>query len=437
MGIYEELGVRRVINCASHYTPLGQNVMHHDVVQAMAEAAESPVPILELERKCAKIIANICGAEDALLTTSATGGILLAFAGAAMRETELTKYDPFAEPLHHLPKELRDIMKLVQLQFLDPSKIKGIKTEFIVPMAHESYYTAQGVFAGLKPVFAGTKEKCTQEQIAGKISDKTAAIWFNGEMMWAYGYPDARGRHGTDVLSGVAPVPLAKAYEASLEEIIEVGHQHNVPIIMDAALTIPPVENLSKWSKMGVDIACFCGGKTVGGPMDVGFNVGRKDLIRLSACHRFPFHGIGRGMKIDKTQMVAVTKALQRYPQEVEEAMKFGHKVADWLVGELNTIPHIKDAEKKIGQYPLSGSMHYPYVRFKVDEAGLGLKTEDVINLLYDGEPCIWVWGPGNIYCPGGIGMNCSIIYLTSNRRYPGNERMIVARLREIVTKKR
>ncbi len=91
MGIYEEYGVKRVINCRSTTTVLGGGVLHPKVVEAMVDAAKSPVPLRMLDVKLGKIIANICGAEAAIITTSTTGGLAIAFAGVAMRETELTK----------------------------------------------------------------------------------------------------------------------------------------------------------------------------------------------------------------------------------------------------------------------------------------------------------------------------------------------------------
>jgi len=431
MGVYKELGVRRVINCYGTATTLGQGIMHPEVVKAMAEAAESPVPMLELDRRCSKIIADICGTESALLTTSATGGLVLAFAGCAMRETELVNYDPFPEPLHRPPKDLWKILEIVQKQIYKPSEIEGIKKEVVVPFGHESIYNICMVYAGLKPVWAGTKEKCTQKQLESKITDDTAAIFFSGEMMW---YQGVKAVHSTGILSGVPPVMTSEPYESSLKEITEVGQNHDVPIIMDAAFTIPPVENLRKWAKIGVDIACYCGGKSICGPHDVGFDAGREDLLKLAACHRFPYHGVGRGMKIDRTQMVAMTKALQIYHKTVEDNLKGAEKVAKWLVEEFSKLPHIKFVEQKRAE--MGPERYWPLVSLKLDEDSLGLTTQDVINLLYDGKPCIWAKGVDSFYCPGGITISCQTLY-HGTRKFPGNERIVLKRFKEILTEKR
>ena len=49
MGIYEDLGIRRVINGNATLTALGGSIMPPPVVTAMAEAAESFVDIFELQ----------------------------------------------------------------------------------------------------------------------------------------------------------------------------------------------------------------------------------------------------------------------------------------------------------------------------------------------------------------------------------------------------
>jgi L-seryl-tRNA(Ser) seleniumtransferase len=46
-----------------------------------------------------------------------------------------------------------------------------------------------------------------------------------------------------------------------LEDVIDAGKSHDIPVIVDAASALPPVSNLHKFTDMGVDIVCFGGGK--------------------------------------------------------------------------------------------------------------------------------------------------------------------------------
>lgn len=407
--------------------------MHPAVVKDMTEAAETPVSVLELDRRCSEIIAKACGAETALITTGITGGLALAAAGCAMRTTELVKYDPWEEPLYRPAKGRKaEWLPLVQKQFHNPSEIKGFKGEVVIPLGHESIYNLPLFYGSLKPVWAGTKERCTEQELESKITNDTAAVFFSGEMMY---FHDSIPEHARGHLSGVAPVITTKPYQISLEKIIEVSHKHDVPIIMDCAYTIPPAENLKKWIKMGVDIACYSGGKSVCGPNDTGFDVGRKDLLKLAACHRFPYHGLGRGLKVDKTQMVALTKAVQMYPKLVESDMKGATKVAKWLVTQLSKLPHVESVTWKIAEMGMVRP--WPIVCLKLNEQTLGITTKDVINLLYDSNPSIWVYGYDIPHCcPGAITLCTQTLY-HGTRKFPGNERIVFKRFKEILTKKR
>jgi hypothetical protein len=138
-------------------------------------------------------------------------------------------------------------------------------------------------------------------------------------------------------------------------------------------------------------------------------------------------------MKIDKTQMVAMTKALQIYPKMVKDNLRGARKVADWLTENHRDLPHVESVKQRIGDM---GMLRYwPYVRIMLNEDSLGITMKDVVRLLYDGHPCIWVYGPGP-YDPSGIVINCQTLY-HGTRRFPGNERVVFKRFKEILAKKR
>ena len=48
------------------------------------------------------------------------------------------------------------------------------------------------------------------------------------------------------------------------------GKKHNVPTFNDASADVPPVENLTKYTKMGFDLVTFSGGKGIRGPQSAG-----------------------------------------------------------------------------------------------------------------------------------------------------------------------
>jgi L-seryl-tRNA(Ser) seleniumtransferase len=107
-----------------------------------------------------------------------------------------------------------------------------------------------------------------------------------------------------------------------LETIIELAHAQDVPVIVDAAAEIPPVEMLWKYTQLGADLTVFSGGKDIRGPQSTGLVVGRKDLIRACAFHSCPNHSIGRGMKVGKEEIMGFVTALDLYlAQDFEQEM--------------------------------------------------------------------------------------------------------------------
>src|SRR5438270_11721230 len=96
-----------------------------------------------------------------------------------------------------------------------------------------------------------------------------------------------------------------------------------------------PRHNLRSLPATGADLVAFSGGKAIRGPQATGILCGRRDLIGAAAVqlldmddhpelwdpppdlidkHRLaglPRHGIGRGFKVSKEQIVALLTALR------------------------------------------------------------------------------------------------------------------------------
>src|SRR6478672_5627873 len=72
------------------------------------------------------------------------------------------------------------------------------------------------------------------------------------------------------------------------EQFAAIGKKHGVPTLNDAAADVPPVENLSKYTKMGFDLVAFSGGKNIRGPQSAGLLLGRKDLIAAARMNSSP-----------------------------------------------------------------------------------------------------------------------------------------------------
>src|SRR5574340_1194563 len=90
MSVYEELGVRPLINAAGTLTRIGGSIMPPEVLEAMKEAAQSFVAMDELLAKAGERIARMIGVEAAFITSGAAGGLAIS-AAACIAGTDPAK----------------------------------------------------------------------------------------------------------------------------------------------------------------------------------------------------------------------------------------------------------------------------------------------------------------------------------------------------------
>jgi D-glucosaminate-6-phosphate ammonia-lyase len=75
--IYGRLYLRTIINANGTSTRVSGGIMPIEAAQAMYEASQSCVDMLELQARASRIIAKITGAEAGLVTAGACAGLLL------------------------------------------------------------------------------------------------------------------------------------------------------------------------------------------------------------------------------------------------------------------------------------------------------------------------------------------------------------------------
>ena len=391
MGVYEQLGVKRVINCVSTTSPLGSSVIYPEVLEVMKEASLHFVAMDDLQEKVGKIIAQLTGAEASIVTCGCDAALTLATAACMMKGTPLEKYSLSpSQP----PAERGEWATWMQRL---PDDTEGLRNELILQKVHVTNYTQAFRVAGAKLVLVGSPSQCFPGEIERRITDKTAAIAF-------VGMHERRG--------------------VSLEEVQRIAKCHGLPVIMDAAYTLPPRSNLRHWASAGVDVVCYAGGKAIRGPSDTGILCGRKDLVNLAAIQMSPHHGIGRGFKVDKTQIVGFLKALEIFVgQNDDEELSLRAVKARYLVEELRKIPGVASVEQII---PSDGLLRgWPVVTLSLDERSLGIKTKDVVDRLYEGSPGVWTYYDNPI-CPGGITLN-------TENLLDNEEALVMKRFKEIL----
>jgi len=374
LGIYEKLGVRRVINAYGNLTLLGGSIISREVLRAMDEANECYVDMQELHVRAGKVVAEICGAEAAYVTSGAAAALILGTAACMVGN---------------------DSAKMRQLP-----DTTGMKSEVIIQKNQRYSYDRCVEIPGAKFVEVGGASKTNPEDIEKAITSKTAAIH----------YGVSAGRR-----EGVVP----------LEKVIRIAKRHGVPVIVDAAAEVYPVENFKKFVAMGADLVAF-GGKYWGSPQATGILIGRKDLIESAAAQGyigfeyFQNRGLGRGMKVDRQSVIGLLVALQRWMKmDHDRLLRTWNKKVNYLVKELNTLRGAS-AEPVVWR---NGKAYQARVKF--DEKTLKMTLADVVESLKDGKPSVRVRVED-----GG-----AAILVNTRTLLEGEERIIVRRLREVVKK--
>ena len=103
--------------------------------------------------------------------------------------------------------------------------------------------------------------------------------------------------------------------EASLEDLVEIGKKHDLPVIFDMGngLMLDMSEyglrepNIPASLATGIDVMLFSGDKLLGGPQ-AGIIVGKKKYIS-----RMKKHPLARAMRVDKMTFAALEATLAKY----------------------------------------------------------------------------------------------------------------------------
>src|SRR5205085_6812884 len=77
MGIYDRLGVRRVIHASGTTTRYGGSMLRPEALDTMREASQMLVNLDELNAAAGATIARMLGAEAAFVTAGASSGLIL------------------------------------------------------------------------------------------------------------------------------------------------------------------------------------------------------------------------------------------------------------------------------------------------------------------------------------------------------------------------
>lgn len=286
--VYDGLGLEPAINAKGFYTTIGGSLMPLEVRQAMDAAARHFVDMNELHDKAGARLAEITGAEAALVTCGCNAAITLGSAGI------LTGLDE--DKVKRLPQ------------------LDGMKNQAIIQKRHRQEFDHAVRAVGLEVV---TVE--TPEQMEAAFSERTAMVYhLIAERHWA------------------PRVPAQVAFP----DAITMAKRHGVPVLVDAAAEVPPKENLRKFVAAGADLVCFSGGKGLMGPQCSGLLCGRDDLVRAARLNHMGAGGdtIGRALKVGKEEIVGLLAAVERFVALDQEAQN-----REWTARLERIAGHLRD----------------------------------------------------------------------------------------------
>ena len=247
---------------------VGGSRMSERTLEAMAQAARSHVVIRELQEKVHARLAAITRNEAAFVTNGAACALHIAGAAAIAKHCGR----PFPS--------------------LSPERIA--ECEIVIHRAHRNPYDWAVRLLGAKLVEIGFPNTI----LPTAISDLELAITENTCAVYYFHMP---------VGGWMPPGAL------TLEQTIDVAKRHNLPVIVDAAAQLPPVENLWTITGKGASACIFSGGKDLKGPQASGLVVGKRDFMQWVEATAFPTYGVGRMFKVGREEIVGLWSAVEEY----------------------------------------------------------------------------------------------------------------------------
>ena len=228
-----------------------------------------------------------------------------------------------------------------------------------------------------------------------------------------------------------------------LEVVCDIAHRHGVPVVVDAAASLPPASNLTRFVAAGADLVAYSGGKAIGGPQASALLVGRRELIASVALQnqdmdvhpqtwslrdRYldsgatpgpPHQGFSRGFKVGKEEIVGLVTALQLYLNQDHGAELAGWRercgaVRDALTG----LPGVEAAVVEAAHRPV------PQVDVQLT-AEARCDAAELVRRLAAGDPPIAL---GESQLDGGI---ASVVPSCLD---PDHDEVVVAALRGVLS---
>ena len=369
--VFEELGLRRIINARGNSTILGGSVVTPKVQRAMEEANDSYVDMEELLDKSGRAIADLLGIESAYVTSGCFSALAI---GAAAIMTG---------------KDLERIARLPDTT--------GCKNEFLIQKRMRYRYDRSVTVPGGRLIEVGDEKGTTAGQLEGAIGPKTAGILYLAQ---------AEGEAGN----------------LSIPQVVEIARAKGVAVLVDAASEVYPLDRMTSLPKSGADLVCF-GAKYMGSTHSSGILCGRRDRVEAAVLNGFvayeaqESHSFGRGFKVDRQEIIATVVALQEWlTTNHEERLQVQEQRIGVIARALTGLPHVKLERLWERQGP------WMKLRISLDEMPAEKSATLVERALKESDPSIWVRVEGDD------------ILVAVHPLREGEEQVVAERLQELLS---
>jgi L-seryl-tRNA(Ser) seleniumtransferase len=361
--------VRTLINAYGTLTVLGGTRIAPEVTDAMAQAARHFVDVDELLAQAGAHLARLIGVEAVTISSGAAAGLALATAACIAGD------DPAL--IGRLPDT------------------RGIPHRVAVHSCHRNGYDQAISQAGAELVEFGSADGAETWQLEAAIDEETVAVAYF--------------------------VAFETPQSLPLEDVIDIAHRRDLPVIVDAAAELPPVRNLRHYCALGSDLVVFSGGKALEGPQSSGLVLGTRDLIRACALNGNPRHSVGRPMKVGKEEIIGLVVAVERYLARDQEAdrARWEAQVAT-IVAVVAAVP----GARAWRVCPIDSAVRpvvVPRACVSWDPGQIGLTVEEAVRLLRAGDPAI------------AVGSTTDALVCNPQTLAPGEEHIVASSVRGLL----
>ena len=375
--IYQSIGVRPLINCRGTLTVISGSLELPEVRAAADAAAQHHVALDELMEAIAKRLAEITGAEWALVSAGCAAGIAHTTAAC------VTGGNP-------------------DLHVRIPDLTGFPKDEVVIPKVSRNQYDQAVRSVGVRIVEVGDAA-----EYEAALGPKVAMVY-------------------------IMASPRLESGPLTYDAVYSIAKKKNIPVFIDAAaemLTIPN-DHLQK----GATFVGYSGGKCMRGPQCAGLILGRKDLLQAAWVSSAPHHGHGRAMKIGKEEMVAMLAAVEMWPRR--DHAKEDETWTGWMQSIADRVTKIDGVTATVRQ-PRSIDNHSPGLSINWDPSKLGITGQQVNDILWTTEPRVALAGAGGGGGRGRGNSNQTGISITAYMMKPEDVKIVADRIYEILSARR